>query len=365
MRRALLILLAALVAGVAGVAVWLLFPGSPAEARFDHSQCRRLALTDAETGATLTGIEDIASYGGDLFLSAQDRTAAEAAAQTGQTAPEGGIYRLPEGLLPRPGPHRMIPQATGLPTALHPHGIDASLAKLVAINRRYGPEGAEGHEMLVFAIREDHLEKLHRLPNPDLCAANDLVLTGGAVKLSLDRAACPGIDPWEQASGGATGRLMTMGVSDFSSGGMRELIGEMTFPNGVGRIERDGVDLIAVAETRANRITLVDNTLGSDYGRRGEIVLPGGPDNLTKAPDGRLVAALHPSLIRLALYRFGWWEAAPSRVVALDAEGRTEWLLDDPSGALFSAATVGVLTESGHLVAGSVREEGLLVCDPA
>ena len=93
--------------------------------------------------------------------------------------------------------------------------------------------------------------------------------------------------------------------------------------------------------------------------------LPGGPDNLTRGVDGRVLAALHPDLIRLALYRHGWTGRAPARIVAVDlGTGAVEVLFDDPGGAVSPAATVAVMAD-GRLVAGSVRAPGLLVCGGA
>jgi len=54
--------------------------------------------------------------------------------------------------------------------------------------------------------------------------------------------------------------------------------------------------------------------------------------------------------------------AAPSRIVEADpSTGRVDILFDDPKGKTFSAATVAVETRDG-LIAGSVLDEGVLVC---
>lgn len=370
MRRALrllagLLLAAGLAAG-AGLA-WLHWLGSPLEARFGPEDCKRLALTDAETGAPIVGIEDIAAYGEGLFLSAQDRLAAEAAGGEGRAAPEGAIYRLAKVRLGAEGPLSLRPYtADGFGSPLHPHGIDAGLAKLVAVNRRFGPDGAEGMEIRVYAIRETHLEPLLRLPDPGLCAANDLVLAGGAVWVTLDRSACPGRSLREMASGAPTGALARMGVTDGSSASLLRLAEGLSFANGIALAELGAGRMLAVSETRGEQITLLDPPGGQSSERRRSLPTPGAPDNLTIAPDGRILAALHPSLLRLALYRFGWTEAAPSRLALIDPEsGAAELLYDDPPGAGLSAATVGVLTEGGVLVAGSVRDAGLLVCGAA
>ncbi len=344
-------------------AVWWAWPRSALAARFGPEDCRRLAIEDAGTGRPVAGVEDIARYGDALFLSAEDRLAAERLAAAGEAVPEGAIYRLPLARLAEPGPIRLASEAEGFSGRLHPHGIDARLAKLVAVNRRWGPDGAEGTEIRVYAIRADRLEALRRLPNPGLCAANDLVLDGLEVHLTLDRAGCPGIAIGEMLPGRAEGRVARMGVSDDASARLRALAGGLAFPNGIVSVSRGGETLVAVGETRRARLRLLALGPGEATEPRGEIALPGGPDNLTLAPEG-IVAALHPSLVRLAGYRRGLTGSAPSRIALVDPEGGgVEILYDDPDGRLLSGATVGVLA-GGRLVAGSVRDAGLLVCGP-
>ncbi|MEO1001460.1 MAG: hypothetical protein AAFW69_12805, partial [Pseudomonadota bacterium] len=76
--------------------------------------------------------------------------------------------------------------------------------------------------------------------------------------------------------------------------------------------------------------------------------------------EDRLPVALHPSLSRLALHRFGWMGRAPSRVVRVE-DGAVEVLFDDPRGRLYSAATVAA-QQGDRLVIGSVTEDALLIC---
>ncbi|MGF1447183.1 MAG: hypothetical protein ACFBRM_13425 [Pikeienuella sp.] len=354
----------ALVAGA-----WLLWPPSRLEARFGASECRVLALQDQDTGAEISGIEDIAPFGNRLYLSAQDRLAAEAAAAQGRPAPEGGLYRIDLRQLSAEGPLRLARHDTeGFFGPLHPHGLhaDADQGKLVTVNRRFEADGARGVEMRVYAIRDTHLEPLRRLPNPRLCAANDLVLLGIEARITVDRAGCPGLDPLEALWPRATGGLLRMGTKDESSAAARDTADALVFANGIAEATLGGARALAVAETRASRVALYRPDYAGRDERIGEIATPGGPDNLTTAPDGRVIAALHPSLPRFALYRFGRTDAAPTRLVALDPEtGALETLFDDPAGAVFPGATVGVLTPDGRLVAGSVRAGGLLVCTPS
>ena len=48
--------------------------------------------------------------------------------------------------------------------------------------------------------------------------------------------------------------------------------------------------------------------------------------------------------------------------ITVRPDGEVEILFDDPRGDTFSAATVAVL-QDGRLIAGSVRDSGLLICD--
>lgn len=353
LRRVLLVL-----AALVGLA-WATGPWVGLSARFGPEDCRRLDLVDAGTGAPLAGIEDIAPYAGWLFLSVDDRLAAERAAAEGRPVPEGGIYRLPVDRLGEAGPVALVNEAAGLPGAIHPHGIHASLGKLVAINRGYGPRGAAGRKLRVFAIRDGGLEQLYRLPQPGLCAANDLELTGVEVRLTLDRADCPGLSLREAVWPRGTGRLVRMGATDRSGEGLGEIETGLVYANGLASVEWGRTSML-VAETRARRVVRLGAWPAGEAPPR--TTLPGAPDNLVPDDDGGVIAAVHPSLVRLGLYRGGWTGSAPSRILRLTADGEVEVLYDDLSGALLSGATVGVRLADGRLVAGSVRDAGLLLC---
>jgi hypothetical protein len=82
------------------------------------------------------------------------------------------------------------------------------------------------------------------------------------------------------------------------------------------------------------------------------------------APDGRLLVAGHPSLLSLGLYRYRWFgrDHAASRILALSADGQREVLVAHPRGNVLSAATAAAQFE-GRLIAGSVTDDGLMVCE--
>jgi arylesterase/paraoxonase len=214
----------------------------------------------------------------------------------------------------------------------------------------------------LYRLGGDGAREIARWEGDALCAANDLALLDRAVWVTLDRADCPGLSMRDALGLGPGGALLRL------EGGERLTVtAGLAFANGLAAL---GPGRLAVAETRGGRLA----RLGGLSALPGEappahlawrergLALPGGPDNLTRAADGRIVAAVHPSLPRLALYRHGWRDRAPSRIVAVDPEtGAVEALFDDPAGALFPGATVGALVE-GSLVAGSVRGSGLLLC---
>jgi hypothetical protein len=323
----------------------------------DAGQCRRLELVD-EAGRTVVGAEDLAldAEGGRLFVSAQDRLAVEArlGRRGDPPPPAGGLYALPLASLSAEGPVRVADLAgPALGTATRPHGIAFA-------------RGPDGHARLALVAREAVRDEAGRwrlapravvlaeeagtggwrlersVGGPALCHLNDVALTpGGRLLATLDRGPCPGE---------GRGVLVELGPDGTPP---RTLASGYRFANGLA-FDADG--RLWLAETRSARLRAPAGGLRRD--------LPGHPDNLALAPDGRLLVALHPALIRLALHRFGWplGARAPSRVVALDPEtARVMTLFDDPGGRVFPGATAAVIA-GDRLVLGAVRAPGLLVC---
>jgi hypothetical protein len=99
------------------------------------------------------------------------------------------------------------------------------------------------------------------------------------------------------------------------------------------------------------------------------IAVDGGPDNLSWASEHVLLVAVHPSLLRLAAYRYqwtarrmSWFEKAPTRILAVDVrDGAQRVVWDSEAGELLSAATVAV-RHGDLLIAGSITDAGLMVC---
>lgn len=324
--------------GAAVATVWLLAPPAPMAAHFGTQDCRRVALIDADTGWRISGAEAIvAGPLGRIFIAAHDRARADG---------PGGLYVIEPLLLTGPpelAVATLYPAATG---TFRPHGLAISVhgMRLATINR-YAPETAR---VEIGTLDTNRWRPDRQIEGPGICRANGLSFEGLATDdllITLDRADCaPSLR--DLMPGAMTGRLAQVDSTGYTI--VRE---GLSFPNGVmGPF---------IAETRAGRIS----------GPGGaEVVTPGGPDNLSLAKDGRIIAAVHPRLHLLGLYLGGWTSSAPSRIVAADpGTGTVEVLFDDPDGVLFSGATGAVLVDDvlidgDVLVAGSVRDEGLLVC---
>ncbi|MEM8791185.1 MAG: hypothetical protein AAGE80_06180 [Pseudomonadota bacterium] len=343
MKR-LVIFLSVLLTIGAAIFAWLLFkPISPVSAQLGASACQRVALIDQATGAEVSGVEDIAQLpDGTLLLSAHDRL--------DPLKPDGGVYALDPGVMAegRAEVASVIdPADTG--GSLRPHGIAVtrSGSQLALVNR--GRDGINSID--VFALEDDRWAPIDRRVAEQYCRANDLdfsrMMTGRVV-VSIDRRSCS-LDMGDLLGVIPTGSLEFFVPGD---GETPFVMGGRNFPNGIADLW--------IAETRASRIS----TPMLRPGGTGvtSIKLPGGPDNISMVNRRTALVAVHPSLLKLGAYRYGWFSKAPSRVVQADlANGSTTVLFDDPTGEVFSGATVAVKADD-QLVIGSVIDSGLLVC---
>ncbi|MEL6111479.1 MAG: hypothetical protein AAFR20_01630 [Pseudomonadota bacterium] len=336
------------------------------------TQCKRVTLKDADSGWIVRGAEDIAidRAGQRLFVSAYDRRHTEAHLarrarhRSMSGLPDGGLYSIAMAdldLALRAPTDRVLSvkslvRPDDLAGGLHPHGIDydADRNELVYINRRYTP-GHKGWKRGVVLERVGAngavvMGKAHKLP----VAANDIAILGKEVVVSVDHGGTGLAAMIEDVLG-----LRRSGV--FAVSTTNPLFQGIGFANGVGSGfgPRDTpADQFAVAATRDKSVYFVDY----NGQRTGHVRLPGGPDNLSVARDGAVLAAVHPSLLRMGAHRKLGLGRAPSRVVKLTPGKKTvDLLFDDPAGAYFQAATIAVETKT-LLVLGSVTDRGLMVC---
>lgn len=331
------------------------------DAKYAASECRRVSLVDQATGAAIRGVEDMAldAARDRLIVSAYDRLGVERAARKGAASiPEGGVYAVSFSALTGASETTVnaarVVSAEDIAGGLRPHGmaLDPYTGEIAFVNRSYQrindkwkvtPRiervSAEGE---VFASDERGAP----------CAANDLLESDREILVSYDHEACDWRAGIEDAGG-----LKRSGIATEDG---KTLFSDVSFANGIARTREGDVVLAATRE----KALLVMNEESSGFSVRRRVALPGGPDNLTIAADGAVVAAVHPSTFRIAMSRRLGWGKAPSRVVKTDLAGNVEVLFDDPAGKLFSGASVGI--EQGRvLVAGSATDEGVLLCKAA
>lgn len=323
---------------------------------YDHDACRRVALVDAETGERVVGAEDLAVdlERGRLIVSAYDRRKAERDAR--RRAPgvaEGGLYSVDLAALDAGGEARAKPlvERFAIEGGLRPHGIslDVKTGDIAFINRSYVERGRTWRPHTTYFVVSSAGEILDF--GAAHCRANDILL-GAHAYASFDHATC--------------GNAFIENLTGAADTGIVDLDGKTVYADAqnANGLARWNAEHFALAATRERSVLLFKE------GREGlamiaRIRTPGGPDNLSYAPDGSIVAAVHPDLFRFALARYHGLGRAGSRVVSIDPKTeQVRVLFDDRSGRLFSAATIAVEWRGG-LILGSVLDQGLLVCKEA
>ena len=319
-------------------AIWVAIPPSRLPALYQAEDCRQITVIDPVSERPLVGIEDLALRStGQLLLSSYDRSAGSDFV--------GGIYSVSLFGLTGGGQVRakLVSNGAEQGVAFRPHGISLSRQgdRLAVINR-FAPGEAR---IEVGDLTPEGWIVDRRITGERLCRANDLFLIGGRrdeMNITLDREDCtPSMR--DIKPGSTTGKLGFFDGTHFEISRVR-----LSFPNGVAGPY--------IAETREDRIL-----------RPGAapIALPGAPDNMNLDDEDKLIVAVHPKLSQLWLYREGVGDIAPTRLLRVDTTtGGIDVLFDDPGGQVFSAATSAVYRD-GILVAGSVMDQGLLVCRKA
>lgn len=330
--------------------------------RYAGEQCRRLVLIDENTGAHLRGVEDIEldRQMKRLYLSAYDRRAVEKAVRKrAPELPQGGVYAVSlDALFDQAAESVTVAPLVSpgdIAGGLRPHGLsfDAANHELVFINRAY--QRMNGKWTMTPRLQRigANGEVFVGGTEDALCTANDVLVTEQQVFTSFDHSACGWRAGLEDVF-----NLKRSGVASNHRG---PVYNEAAFANGLTRTISGKIVLAATRE----KALLFMNERSNGVEAAARVELPGGPDNLSISYDGGVVAAAHPNLMRLGLNRRMGIGKAPSRIVKVDPEtGGVDILFDDPKGALFSAATVGIETQRG-LVAGSVTDKGVLVCGAA
>lgn len=326
---------------------------------FVLEDCKRISLIDNETGDEVVGAEDldIDRVGGRLIVSAYDRRAVERATRrSSESIPEGGLYVVTVNDLSVVEDRlraQSIAARTSLAGGLRPHGIayDEASGQLHFINRAYERQKNRWRmraQLLTLDLRGETIAA------QDVgCTANDIVVHGGQVLLTLDHSGCGLGAGAEDVFGLKRARLVNAAGTTIADG--------IGFANGVAALA-DGRVLVAATRERA----LYPVALKEDGAVKQEAIrLGAAPDNLSISDDGRIIVALHPSLPAIGLQRRLGVGRSPSRIVEIDPKtGHRRLLFDDPKASMISAATVAINTRN-LLVIGSVIDSGIVVCRSA
>ena len=326
---------------------------------FALEQCTRISLIDGGTGQEIAGAEDLDfdRAGERLFVSAYDRRAVERAEKKGQDKiPEGGLYVVSLSALSggetnlRADPITASAQIAG---GFRPHGIafDEARGQLHVINRSYIRE-KKRWRMQARLLSFDSLGELIAARDA-ACSANDLTVHEGRLLVTLDHGGCGFRAGVEDVFG-----LKQARVVDVEGATVAEGLG---FANGAASLP-DG--RIIIAATREHALYPFSFS-GGAAGKQDAFPLGAAPDNLSISDEGRVVAAVHPSLLAIGLQRRLGIGRSPSRIVEIDpANGERRTLFEDAKASTISAATVAISTK-GLLIIGSVIDPGIIVCRSA
>ena len=327
-----------------------------------NEKCRLISLIDSATQLPVIGAEDFAiDHEEDkLYISAYDRRSVERAAKkrANKKIPTGGLYAIDISQLRERAKkiHTIssLIRAEDIDGGLRPHGIsyDQENQELAFINRAYYRNGNKWkmHPQLE-RIKINGAPILSE-PNSLTCSANNLLQTNTKILISYDHKACNWYAGLEDIFS-----LRESGLKFANDGPV--IFQKAGFANGVTNTATGD---IALAATREKALHLFHEN-DSNISYKQAVKLPGGPDNLTISHDGAIIAALHPSLLRMGAHRKLGWGNSPSKLVRIDpATNMVTTLFHDVSGSLFSAATVGVETQK-EIILGSVTQAGLLYCE--
>lgn len=332
--------------------------------------CRAARLVDGGRGLIVTGAEDLVvdPASGVVLVSAYNRQAGPDAPGRAEAA---GLYALDAGAMTTEGTLAVRPLALAFKAErpLFPHGISlwsgADGGLLYAVNRIY--ESGEGAiqpvAIEVFDWDGSDLSYRDTLADPLLCRANDLIaLESDSVLITADRGACDGFGILVENMFGLAGGH----VLHWDGRSLRRVAEGLGFANGIAvRGDRTYVAAtrdaaIHVFETAA----LIGPQIGGLAKPIARIDLPAGPDNLSWDQDGHLLAAAHPDLFGLFLYRERWFgtDSAPSRVLRIDTNaGQPIAQPYRSDGPPLSAATSAVEVDGRLIIAGG-HTDTILIC---
>ena len=329
---------------------WSFF--SPSE-DYQTLECERQELT--YDGQPVIGVEDMAydERNEKIYLSAYDRHDGNA----------GGIYTLNKNNSLK---RLLLPNTD--PKAYWPHGIHLyhqdNQTRLDVIERDLRVKGQQKARISQYrwnTAEPNDIQLVKRIEDDLLCAANNLTFVASdfnresAYYITRDHESC-GLwrQKWDNVFKPKSSSLLRM-PQDNSK--LSIVPKNLSYANGVAHHPYSGV---YTSETRKKRVSqqLRNGKIPRGHSA-GNVILPGGPDNLTVTPQGDILAALHPNLIRFAAFRAGWGPRIKSRF-AIIAPNKSFNTYDIPAD-IMSGATVALKVDNSVYLGGAF-DDAIAVC---
>ena len=199
------------------------------------------------------------------------------------------------------------------------------------------------------------------LKHPLLRNPNEVVALGpdwALVTLDKDAAAGTLAEVLEGAMDRPSGRVLLLAPT-----GSRIVAAGLHMANGIV-LSRDGRTAF-VAEMVGRRLAVFDRSPEREaWTLRTRVPLPAGPDNLTLADDGRVLAAAHPKLLTLAFgYQRSERRLSPSMILAYEpSSGRVRTLLSSDGREIAGGSVAAPTGQAGTLLIGSAFGPHILRC---
>ncbi|MDW3096841.1 MAG: SMP-30/gluconolactonase/LRE family protein [Alphaproteobacteria bacterium] len=350
-------------------------PAKSQDVLFSDYMCRPVSVID-EAGQSIFGIEDMAYdvRNGRLILSAYDRFAAMRAMENGSEPPGGGLFSLnvdrltsirdEDVSLPVKTLEVRVPESL----LLHPHGIglfdDGETSRLAVVNRLTDMHDASAADLLLFDLDAESLALIGRGSGEAYCRANDVALLDASTAVfTYDQSRCGAWGVWAERV--FQPRSSGLRLSRFDDGQVdaQPVLDDVAFANGVA-VSPDGASLLMTA-SRDQVLRVFDKQALLEGNTDPNVVVSfeGGPDNVSLAPDGSSVTAVHPDPFALFLHINGWGNLPESSVVISSADGGSQQTIAGPSGTMPGAATSAVML-GDQIVVSSAWDAGLGICSP-
>jgi hypothetical protein len=355
----------------------LVFGASGGERAWAEAACRHV-IVEAPGSRVVSGAEDLAvdRDRGVLYLSAFDRraVAARRLEPSGRLI-LGGIYAVPVAALAeaRRVTARDVSAEFKRQHDFRPHGIGlyregGTARALFAVNRSYRQVGGDwkrSDRVEMFDLDSHGLRHRKTVAHPLMCRANDVAALGpGSFLVTNDHGTCAGFGKLAEDVAG----LSASYVLHYDGKVTRKVATNIPFANGI--VVGAGGQ-VYVAATRGHGIHVYDlKTLLAATKPLSSVpsVIPvgSGVDNLSFDNDGALLAAVHPSMFKLAVHLRGWLGPleAESHVARIPLDkpmrARPSVIFKD-NGIKFPAATSAVAVGSLTVI-GSVTAPGIMVC---